>query len=235
MANPKQNHENDNKLDNSSEERSLGEAFADRLEELLGLEANFILDHDEEYTEENGWRIDRYNTELPSEPPGEPVPNGSWELAKEVLYRYEFPDPNLITGFYRDNVPLKDRRMLLRAKFLFFVFELGVRINKVIDETIANVDDRGPARIWGYSYYTLEGHFEMGEITFSVLKFLDSGKVEFRIHAYSQTGTIRNIFYRIGFAIFGRRLQVRFSRQALKRMQMLVNMRLEQSAATPSK
>lgn len=204
------------------------ERHRDKIDGLVDLACNFNLDQEEEYTEANGWRIDDYSAELPKEEPGEPTSGGSWELAKEVLYNYEFPDPGILTGFYVPDAPLEERFMLLRARFLFFTFELGVRIHQVIDELAEDVDGRGPAHVWGYSYYTLEGHFEMGEIVFTVLKFVETGEVEFHIHAYSRTGRIHNIFYRIGFALFGRWLQVRFSRKALERMQELVTQRLEE-------
>jgi hypothetical protein len=46
--------------------------------------------------------------------------------------------------------------------------------------------------------------------------------VQFRIHAVSQTGRIRNPFYWLGFKLFGRRLQRKFARESLARMRQLV-------------
>jgi hypothetical protein len=96
----------------------------------------------------------------------------------------------------------------------------------VIDNETRTDDKRGEAQVWGYSYRTLEGHFEMGEITFEIWKYLATGEVEFRIHAYSKPTLIRNPFYRIGFWMFGRSLQVRFARTAMERMQQIVISRL---------
>jgi uncharacterized protein (UPF0548 family) len=193
---------------------------------------NFDITKTEEFTEKNGWRIDEYGIGLPSEPPGEPIPGGSWELAKEIIGNYEFPDPLLITGIFAPDIPIKDRIMVLRARFLFFTFLFGVKINKVIDE-VRQTEKGESIRVWGFSYQTLEGHFEMGEITFEAVKYLESGRVEFRVHAYSKPDFIRNPFYRIGFKLFGRSLQVRFARTATARMQQLVLSRMTKPEETP--
>lgn len=203
--------------------------YAPDIERYRSLPINYDLDRREEYTEISGWRIDEYATELPDEPPGEPVVNGSFEQAKRVLLNYEFPDPDLITGIFIPDDPLEDRVMVLRARWLIFSFLFGVRIGQVYDDE-RNDPNMGQARVWGYSYRTLEGHFEMGEITFEIWKFFETGRVEFRIHAYSKTGLIRNPFYRIGFRLFGRGLQRRFGRTALERMQQIVIDRLSGAA-----
>ncbi|MFN8531625.1 MAG: DUF1990 family protein [Anaerolineae bacterium] len=182
---------------------------------------NFDPTQRETFTDKLGWRIDDYSVGLPSEPPGDPLPHGSWQAACDVVRNYEFPDPGLITGIFVPDTPLESRIMILRARFLFFTFYFGVRIADVIDE-VRHSETSGDARVWGYGYRTLEGHFEMGEITFQVWKRLATGEVEFRVHAYSKTARIRNPFYRLGFRIFGRSLQRRFARTAMQRMQQLV-------------
>jgi len=184
-------------------------------------ELNFDPSLRESYHAGTGWRVDDYRTGLPSEPPGDPIPGGAWQLAKHIIQNYEFPDPSLITGIFIPDQPLDERIMILRARFLVFQFMFGVRIVDVRDETI-QIDKRGAARVWGYAYQTLRGHFERGEIRFEVVKYLDTGDIEFRVHAYSQTADIENVIYRLGFWIFGRRLQRRFARTALTRMQQLV-------------
>lgn len=183
-----------------------------------------------EFTEAAGWLIDEYSVALPPEAPGEPEPNGSWELARDIIRNYEFPDPRLVTGIFTAETPLEKRLMIIRARFLLWTFYFGVRVNRVIDE--ARTQDGRPTRIWGYSYQTLEGHFEMGEITFEVWKFTDSGEVEFHVHAYSRTAVIPNPFYRLGFRLFGRRLQKYFADSSLERMVTLVKARLPEASAT---
>jgi uncharacterized protein (UPF0548 family) len=183
-----------------------------------------VLTHFAQHTALQGWTIDRYKQELPAEPPGPPRPEGSFHTACNILKAYEFPDPHIITGIYVPDTPLKDRVMLLRARFLIFTFWLGVRVGRLIDET-RNLNNE-TVQVWGYSYYTLEGHFEMGEMSFEIWKYLDTGKIEFHIHAFSQKGHIQNWFYRLGFWLFGRWIQVRFAKRALLRMNRLVQERM---------
>ena len=78
------------------------------------------------------------------------------------------------------------------------------------------------ASLTSHGYRTLEGHFERGQIDFTIHKNITSGAVQFRIHAVSQAGQIRNPFYWLGFKLFGRTLQRRFARESLRRMQALV-------------
>lgn len=151
-----------------------------------------------------------------------PVPDGTWERACAVVRDYRFPPPDLVTGIFAPEGPLEGRRMLIRAGFLGFTFWFGVEIGGVVDEERTLPDGAGKERVWGYHYRTLEGHFEKGEITFTVHKYLRTGRVVFRVHAYSQPDHIRNPFYRLGFKLFGRMLQRRFARESLARMRMLV-------------
>ena len=46
---------------------------------------NFDPDPGNHYTTENGWKVDDYLQPLPAEPPGPPVPDGSFEVAKELM------------------------------------------------------------------------------------------------------------------------------------------------------
>jgi Domain of unknown function (DUF1990) len=199
--------------------------YQSRLEALGKLKLNLDLDRREEFTEQNGWRLDHYEADLPDETPGEPLENASFKMAQAVLRDYRFPPPDLITGIFVPDTPLEKRVMLLRARFLIFTFYFGVRINGVTDEL--RQTEIGQERVWGYRYATLEGHFERGQIEFLIAKNLLTGTVEFRIAAFSQTGTIRNPFYRLGFSLFGRGLQRRFAQQSLKRMQQLVTAELQ--------
>ena len=193
--------------------------YEDRLESVRTAAVNFDEDGHAEWTTENGWHIDEHETELPSESPGPPVPDGSWAIACELVRSYAFPDPSLITGIFSPDAPIQGRPMLLRARFLWFTFWFGVRLTEEIDET--RQTDAGPVRVWGYGYYTLEGHFEKGQIDFEVRKEIRTGRVSFHIEAISKPDRIANPFYRIGFKLFGRRLQLRFARTALDRMQRL--------------
>jgi Domain of unknown function (DUF1990) len=207
------------------------EQFNDRLGTLEKLNFNLDLEQRHEYSQINGWRIDQHEVDLPSEAPGEPMLNGSFEAAKSVASLYQFPPPDLITGIFRPDGPLEGRVMLLEARFLWFWFFFGVRITQVTDGIFET--NSGRERHWGYSYATLEGHFERGQITFTVVKNLEHGTVSFRITSFSQRGLIRNLIYRFGFWLFGRRLQERFVRESLSRMQLLVQEQLVTGAVQP--
>ncbi len=175
-----------------------------------------------------GWHHDDVHVDLTEEPPGPPLEGGSWSHAREFVKEYRFPDPALIQGHYDPEAPLEGRSMLLRGRLFGLEFPFGVRISRAFDETRDTPD--GPLRVWGYSYRTLEQHFERGEITFMVGKYIDSGRVIFRIHSYSQRAHIPNPLFRAGFRLFGRRLQRRFTRSALARTRDYVEERLVREA-----
>jgi uncharacterized protein (UPF0548 family) len=163
-----------------------------------------------------GWRVDDYCQPLPTERPGPPEPDGTWERAKRLMERYEFADPAIVRATYSGDAPLEGRDMLLEARFLGLRFRFGVRVSGVIDER-REVEGR-PVCVWGWSYRTLKGHLETGQMDYAVWKWLDDGSVDFRIHVVSRAARIRNPLIRLGFRLFGRREQVRFARHALARM-----------------
>lgn len=197
------------------------ERYRARLAAYASAPVNYDYERQSEYTSATGWRLDDYATDLPAEAPGPPAAAGSFAAAQDVLRRYAFPPPDLITGIFAPDGALEDRVMVLRAHFLVFNFYFGVRVSGVTDEA-ARPTPAGPERVWGYGYRTLEGHFERGQIDFTVHKNVTSGAVQFRIHAVSQPGRIRNPFYWVGFKLFGRRLQRKFAHESLRRMRELV-------------
>lgn len=212
----------------SAAESLLDQRMRARLAEIAGLESTVDLSKRESYSAASGWNVDAREIALPGEPPGEPQAHGAFAVASEILMAYAFTPTRLIRGAFDPDVPLLERPMLLTAKFLWMRFELGVRVSRVIDE-LRQVDGE-PERVWGYSYHTLEGHLERGEITFEIAKRLGTGAVKFRIHSFSQTGHIANWFYRAGFRLVGRRLQRRFAEQSLKNMRELVERALRPSS-----
>ena len=133
---------------------------------------------------------------------------------------YAFADPAMVRAVYDPAGDLADRNMLLQVRFgplrLFF----GCRVSSIVDET-RTVDGRA-VRVWGWSYATLAGHVERGQMDYAVWKWLDDGAVEFRIHVVSRRATVRNPIIRLGFRIVGRRRQMRFARRACERMRDLV-------------
>jgi len=207
-----------------AKQQQLWEQYRAQLEALQGRKLNFDLEKRDQYTASNGWHVDDYRTELPAEPPGPPLPDGSFAAAKKMLREYRFPDPSIITGIFVPEEPLERRVMLLRGRFLWMTFYFGVKVGAVIDERVEG--EQGAEQRWGFTYQTLEGHMERGQMTFTVSKYLLSGQVAFRIHAFSQAADIPNPIYRLGFHLFGRRLQVRFAHRALERMRELVEQEL---------
>ena len=186
---------------------------------LPGRSPNFTPDALEEHDPAQGWRVDDHHVALPGEEPGPPEDDGSWAAAVDVLRDYGFADPSLIRAVYYPSQPLQDRDMLLEGRFLGLSFMLGVRVVATVDET-TEIDGR-PARAWGWSYATLEGHLEMGRMDYLVVKLCDTGEVSFRIHAVSRPARIPNPLVRLGFRVFGRALQRRFARLAGRRMERL--------------
>ena len=196
-----------------------------RLAGLAERPFNYTPDPDRPPSEQDGWHLDDMREPLPHEPSGDPVDDGSWEVARELMRAYQVADPAVVRGTYRHDAPLDGRDMLLQIRFVGLRFYVGVRVTEVYDET-REVDGR-PARIFGWSYGTLEGHFEEGQMHYEVWKWLDTGDVEFRLHAFSRTARSGPPLLRLGFRLLGRREQLRFYRQVCLRMGRLTVAELE--------
>ena len=164
----------------------------------------------------SGWNIDDYRQPLPPEAPGAPEPGGTWERARDLMEDYEFADPRIVRAIYSPDSALEGRDMLLDVRFWGLRFHFGVRAGGVVDEVQEH--EGRPVRVWGWSYRTLQGHLEMGQMDYAVWKWLDDGSVEFRIHVVSRPARIPNRLIRLGFRLFGRGQQVRFARRACERM-----------------
>jgi uncharacterized protein (UPF0548 family) len=169
--------------------------------------------------EERGWHHDESRRVLPPEGPGPPEHGGTWEIARRLVHDYAFADPSVVRAFYDPAEPLERRVMLLELRLWALRFYCGVRVDGVTDE-VRDVAGRD-ARVWGWSYVTLEGHVEQGRRYFEVWKWPDTGAVEFRTWAYSRSA-LRNPVLRLGFFVFGRHRQAEFGRSACERMGDLV-------------
>lgn len=187
---------------------------------LKGKSVNFDATDLDAASREVGWHIDDYCQPLAREMPGDPEPDGAFAAAQKLMRDYEFSDPAIIRAIYEQDAPLEGRDMLLEAKWHGLTFMFGVRVTDVVDDT-RTVDGRS-VRVWGWSYATLEGHLEIGQMDYELWKWLDSGEVEFRIHVVSRRAPVRNPLVRLGFRIFGRGQQLRFARHACERMRRLV-------------
>ena len=171
----------------------------------------------------DAWHVDDYCRSLPPEPPGEPTPAGSFETAKGLLRDYEFADPKRIRAYYWADAPLEGRDMLLEIRYLALRVRVGVRIGVVFDE-VKEIADRS-VRVWGWAYRTLQGHLERGQMDYQVWKWLDTGDVEYRIHAVAQVAETHSPVLNLGFRLVGRRKQVLFARRCAERMERLVSRR----------
>jgi uncharacterized protein (UPF0548 family) len=168
-----------------------------------------------------GWHRDRVVIELGYEEPGEPVPGGLAEKAGELVNSYEFSDPRILRAAYRHPGDLVGRNMLLEGRFLFLRFLLGVRIVAAHDELVDG--PHGPERLVGWSYATLDGHLEQGKLRYEIAKEINTGRVEFRIIAYSRWSPIGNPLVWLGFHVFGRRTQLMWYHHAMTRLHRLLN------------
>ena len=205
------------------------------LARLEGRPLNFDPDPGTERSPENGWHVDDLTEPLPHEPSGPPEEGGSWEVARELMLSYQVADPALVRATYRPDAALAGRDMLLTVRYMGLRFRVGVRVGEVYDEE-REVEGR-PARVFGWDYSTLEGHFEQGRIHYEAWKWLDTGDVEFRLHAFSRVADSGPPIPRLGYLLVGRRHQLAFYRQACKRMRRLTEAELEsrRNAAYPSR
>jgi uncharacterized protein (UPF0548 family) len=182
---------------------------------------------------ERGWRVDDYCVVLSGEEPGPPAPDRSFEIAKQLMRDYEFADPSVIQAIYEEDAPLESRDMLLVVRWHGLRFRFGVRVGAVRDERTTR--NGRLVDLWGWGYRTLQGHAEMGQMDYEVVKWRDTGDVEFRIHVVSRAARIPNAIIRLGFRLVGRREQVRFARTACERMVELTAAALEhRQAEVPS-
>ena len=192
-----------------------------KLERLLGFpgEPRTVEDlHDRGYNFDPGrlaalmaeehWHHDDRRQALPGEPPGDPVPGGTFERAAALMHDYAFAEGSAVHAIFQQNAPLQGRDMMLIGRFLGLDFRLGVRVFDVVDE--AREEDGRPVRVFGWAYRTLQGHLERGEMRYEVRKWLDTGEVEYRIAAVSHRAHVGNPLVRIGFGLFGRREQLKF-------------------------
>jgi uncharacterized protein (UPF0548 family) len=166
------------------------------------------------------WLVDDRCQALPGEPPGEPVDEGSFEIAARLIRGYEFADPSIVRAFYDPEAPLRGRNMLLELRALGLLsIHAGVRVVEVYDDT-RQIQGR-PVRVFGWSYRTLHGHVEEGQMDWQVWKWTDTGAVEFHVHAVSRPAPIPNLIVRLGFLLVRRHERALFLDSTQRRMRVL--------------
>ncbi|MGN6257981.1 MAG: DUF1990 family protein [Solirubrobacterales bacterium] len=179
------------------------------------------------------WRIDEMVEPLPHEKPGAPEPGGSWEVAQQIMNGYQLSDPHIVSGVFNPSEPLSGRTMLLKIHYGPLRFKVGVRVGEPGEGT-DELDGR-EVLAYGWSYRTLQGHFEEGEMRYELRKWLDSGDVEFRLHAVSRPARSGPLLLRLGFRLVGRNQQLRFYRQVCRRLRRLTEAQLETERAHHSR
>jgi uncharacterized protein (UPF0548 family) len=196
-----------------------------RLAELARKPLNFDLAWLEDASPSSGWTITELCQSLPAEPPGMPVEEGSWQIARRLMSGYEFADPSIVRAYYDPAVPLAQRDMLLKLQAfgVAYIF-VGVRVGEVFERT-REIGGRR-ARIWGWNYRTLDGHPEMGQMDWEVWKWLDDGRVEFRVHAVSRAAPIPNPIVRLGFHLLRGRERQTFLDSTKQRMRTFTELAL---------
>lgn len=178
-----------------------------------------------------GWRVDDIRRSLPGEKPGPPEADRSFSTAQRLIRGYEFADPSIVRAFYDPEHPLKGRTMLLRLRALGFAqVYVGVRVLDVIDETCEH--DGRPVQRWGWRYGTLQGHLEQGEMSWEVWKWLDTGEVDFRVHAISRPAQIANPIIALGFRLVGPHERTVFLGSTGERMCRFVSLALQDAGAS---
>ena len=155
-----------------------------------------------------------------------PLPTGSWRIARSLMSGYEFADPSIVRAYYDATVPLEGRNMLLRLQALGVAhLFVGVRVGEVYEQTRELSGKH--ARVWGWNYRTLEGHVEIGQMDWEVWKWLDDGRVEFRVHAISRPARIPNPIVRLGFHLLRDREREAFLNSTKRRMRTFTELALD--------
>jgi uncharacterized protein (UPF0548 family) len=177
-----------------------------RLRRLREKGLNFEPRPVEEYTPARGWHADALS---------QPLPRGSWEVARRLVEAYCMADPALVHATWDHDAPLLGRDLLLKLR-LYRVLSVyaGVRVTRVWEET------RDGERVFGFEYGTLTGHVERGRMDYEVRERGD-GVVDFRIHAHSRPSGEGLPWVRLGFWLFGRREQMRFYARCCERIARL--------------
>jgi uncharacterized protein (UPF0548 family) len=204
-----------------------------RLASLRMRSVNFDEREAEPPVDSTSWRTDEMVEPLPHEAPGPPAAGGSWQLARRMMDDYQLADPRIATGVYAPGAALRGRDLLLKIRYGLLRFTVGVRVGDVRDETV-ELEGR-QVLVHGWSYRTLEGHFEEGDMRYELRKWLDSGDVEFVLRAVSRPARTGPLLARTGFRLVGRAQQLRFYRQICRRVRRLTESQLETGVAVAAR
>ena len=94
-------------------ERLLGHPGEPRtVADLRGRGYNFDPRRLRELAADERWHHDDYRQPLAPEPPGEPAPGGTFELACRLMRDYRFADGSAVRAIFVEDAPLEGRDML---------------------------------------------------------------------------------------------------------------------------
>jgi uncharacterized protein (UPF0548 family) len=204
-----------------------------RLADLGRRAVNFDATDIDALVADGGWRVDDMVEPLPHEGSGPPAEGGSWQVARKIMDEYQLADPAVVRASYDRQAPMPGRDMLLKIRFAGLPIRVGVRIGDVYEQTL-QLDGR-QVHLFGWSYRTLEGHFEQGQMHYELWKWLDSGDIEFHLRAVSRPAERGPLLLRTGFRLFGRSHQLHFYRQVCRRAKRLTEAQLETDRAAAAR
>ena len=174
----------------------------------------------EEARADPSWNVDSRSGIVGRERPGPPVEDGPYSAARSALVSYEFADPRIVRAVFDAAHSFDGRDMLLVGRFAGLRFFMGVRVGGV--EEGDGEEAARPVHRFRWHYRTLEGHLEEGQMNYELIKWPETGEIQFRIRAYSRWNRVFNPAVRLGLAVFGRREQHRFYDASLRRLRDLV-------------
>ena len=123
---------------------------ASALGSLRGRQVNYDPAHaPEDGSPEGHWHVDSGAVLIGHEPPGDPVPDGPWEIARELVTRYEFADERILRAVYDQDQDLLGRDMLLEGRFLFLRFCSACASADVCNGTRGTATAAEPRLSWG--------------------------------------------------------------------------------------
>ncbi len=186
-----------------------------RLAELRELPINFD-DDLQRVSTRDGWTIAVNETPLPPEKPGPPLRDGALERARSILPDYPFADPSILRPHFDPASPLSGRYLLLELRLAGFRIYFGARVVEVIDTTVSN------EKRYGWSYRTLAGHIEQGEVTAMVAKDTSTGLLSFRLRRVVRLAPAGNPFLRLGARLLGPTMTRRFIAYAMREFPRMV-------------
>jgi uncharacterized protein (UPF0548 family) len=153
------------------------------------------------------------------ERPGLPEIDGPFERARELVRRYDFSDPRIVTGHFDRSADLLGRLMLLEIKVL--------GVHALCAAVVTDVKDlrARDSTVWGFRYDTLASHVQSGSEWFVLIKDHQTGEVHFRIEALWQESNRSSAMGRLGFHLLARRYLRAWHRLAYLRLRLRLEAR----------